>query len=75
MKKITYCRTCDQLTLKQVQAINKKSIDQNLIFLIKEKIKIDKLWNDLIIKKYGWKISINMKEIDQKLKEKYKENY
>ena len=28
MKKITYCRTCDQLTLKQVQAINKKSIDQ-----------------------------------------------
>ena len=28
-----------------------------------------------IIKKYGWKISINMKEIDQKLKEKYKENY
>ena len=50
-------------------------MDQNLIFLIKEKIKIDKLWNDLIIKKYGWKISINMKEIDQKLKEKYKENY
>jgi hypothetical protein len=53
--------------------LNLKSIDQNLIFLIKEKIKIDKLWNDLIIKKYGWKISINMKEIDQKLKEKYKE--
>ena len=50
-------------------------MDQDLIFLIKEKIKIDKLWNDLIIKKYGWKISINMKEIDQKLKEKYKESY
>ncbi len=50
--------------------LNLNSIDQNLIFLIKEKIKIDKLWNDLIIKKYGWKISINMKEIDQKLKEK-----
>ncbi len=55
--------------------LNLNNIDQNLIFLIKEKIKIDKLWNDLIIKKYGWKISINMKEIDQKLKEKYKENY
>ena len=55
--------------------LNLRSIDQNLIFLIKEKIKIDKLWNDLIIKKYGWKISINMKEIDQKLKEKYKESY
>ena len=55
--------------------LNLKSMDQNLIFLIKEKIKIDKLWNDLIIKKYGWKISVNMKEIDQKLKEKYKENY
>ena len=55
--------------------LNQKSIDQNLIFLIKEKIKIDKLWNDLIIKKYGWKISINMNEIDQKIKEKYKENY
>ena len=55
--------------------LNLTNIDQNLIFLIKEKIKIDKLWNDLIIKKYGWKISINMKEIDQKLKDKYKENY
>jgi len=55
--------------------LNLNSVDQNFIFLIKEKIKIDKLWNDLIIKKYGWKISINMKEIDQKLKEKYKENY
>ena len=55
--------------------LNLTNIDQNLIFLIKEKIKIDKLWNDLIIKKYGWKISINMKEIDQKLKEKYKESY
>jgi len=55
--------------------LNLNSVDQNLTHLIKEKIKIDKLWNDLIIKKYGWKISINMKEIDQKLKEKYKESY
>jgi len=55
--------------------LNLNSIDQNLIFLIKEKIEIDMLWNSLIIKKYGWKISINMNEIDQKIKEKYKENY
>ena len=55
--------------------LNLNSVDQNFIFLIKEKIKIDKLWNNLIIKKYGWKISINMKEIDQKLKGKYKESY
>src|SRR6056300_113656 len=38
--------------------LNLNSVDQNLTHLIKEKIKIDKLWNDLIIKKYGWKISI-----------------
>ena len=50
-------------------------IDENLIFLIKEKIKIDYQWNRLIIQKYGWKINVNMKEIDQKLEEKYKGNY
>jgi len=55
--------------------LNTNNIDDNLIFLIKEKIKIDKLWNTLIIKKYGWKTSINMNEINQKLKEKYKEDY
>ena len=55
--------------------LNLTNIDENLILLIKEKIKIDKMWNDLIIQKYGWKISINMNEIDQKLKEKYKKNY
>jgi len=55
--------------------LNLTNIDENLILLIKEKIKIDKMWNDLIIQKYGWKISVNMNEIDQKLKEKYKKNY
>ena len=55
--------------------LNISHIDKNLIFLIKEKIKIDKLWNDLIVKKYGWKINININEINQKLKLKYKENY
>ena len=55
--------------------LNTNNIDDNLIFLIKEKIKIDKLWNTLILKKYGWKTSINMNEIDQKIKEKYKEDF
>ena len=55
--------------------LNLNSVDQNFIFLIKEKIKIDKLWNDLIARKYGWKINININEINQKLKLKYKENY
>jgi len=55
--------------------LNLENIDENLIFLIKEKIKIDKLWNSLIMKKYGWKISVNMKEINKRLKEKYKESY
>ena len=55
--------------------LNVNNLDDNLILLIKEKIKIEKLWNSLIIKKYGWKISINMNEVDQKLKLKYKEGY
>ena len=63
------------LQLSKKLNLNLTSVDENLIFLIKEKIKIDKMWNDLIINKYGWKISVNMNEIDQKLKKKYKENY
>ena len=63
------------LQLSKNLNLNISYIDENLIFLIKEKIKIDKLWNDLIVKKYGWKINININEINQKLKLKYKENY
>ena len=63
------------LQLSKKLNLNLTSVDENLIFLIKEKIKIDKMWNDLMINKYGWKISVNMNEIDQKLKKKYKENY
>ena len=53
--------------------LNLNDLDKNLILLIKEKIKIDKNWNSLIINKYGWKISVNMKEIDEKIKYKDKE--
>ena len=63
------------LQLSKNLNLNTSYINENLIFLIKEKIKIDKLWNDLIVKKYGWKINININEINQKLKIKYKENY
>ena len=63
------------LQLSKNLNLNISYIDENLIFLIKEKIKIDKLWNDLIVRKYGWKINININEINQKLKLKYKENY
>jgi len=63
------------LQLSKNLNLNTSYIDKNLIFLIKEKIKIDKLWNDLIARKYGWKINININEINQKLKLKYKENY
>jgi len=51
--------------------INK--IDQNLLLLIKKKIEIDKLWNNLILQKYNWKISINMNEIDKKISNNYKQ--
>ena len=63
------------LQLSKNLNLNTSYIDKNLIFLIKEKIKIDKLWNDLIARKYGWKINININEINQKLKLKYKGNY
>ena len=48
-------------------------IDQNLLLLIKKKIKTDKSWNNLILKKYSWKISINMNEIDKKISNNYKQ--
>lgn len=41
-----------------------KEIDEEIY----RKILLDYKWNALILKKYGWKISINMDEIDEKLK-------
>ena len=51
--------------------LNEDTINQNLILLIKKKIEVDSLWNNLINRKYGWKININIKEIDMQLKKKY----
>lgn len=55
------------LTLIKNLNIDVNKIDENLAMLIKTKIVTDNLWNKLIIQKYGWKININMKEIDQKI--------
>tara|TARA_B110000503_G_C7095362_1_gene391336 strand:- start:682 stop:1278 length:597 start_codon:yes stop_codon:yes gene_type:complete len=43
-------------------------ISSNTKKKIYNKIKLDYEWNDLIQKKYSWKININMNEIDEKLK-------
>ena len=34
---------------------------------IRKKIQIDYAWNSLISKKYGWKLNININEIDQRI--------
>jgi len=43
------------------------NISNSKKIIIKEKILITTNWNNLIYKKYSWKISINMNEIDQKI--------
>ena len=60
-------------TLIQNLNLNNSNIDKITSNLIKEKIKIDKLWNELVAKKYSWKININMDEINKKILEN-KEN-
>ena len=54
-------------TLIQNLNLNNSNIDKITSNLIKEKIKIDKLWNELVAKKYFWKININMDEINKKI--------
>ena len=62
-------KTIDNLyyTLIQNLNLNNSNIDKITSNLIKEKIKIDKLWNELVAKKYSWKININMDEINKKI--------
>ena len=57
----------DYEILLQKLKIEKNQVEKNLIPLIKEKIKIEKYWNRIILKKYGWKLNINMKEIENKV--------
>ena len=54
-------------TLIQNLNLNNSNIDKITSNIIKEKIKIDKLWNELVAKKYSWKININMDEINKKI--------
>lgn len=44
---------------------NIDNIDKKISNLIKEKIKIDRLWNELVAKKFAWKISVNINEINK----------
>ena len=46
--------------------ISKNTIKSHLEKLLKEKISIELSWNELILKKFFWKININMNEIEQK---------
>ena len=46
---------------------NKQIIDEKFEKIIKEKIFIDRGWNDLINFIYGWKININIEEIKKKI--------
>ena len=55
-----------EILLQQLK-IEKNQLQKNLIPLIKEKIKIEKYWNRIILKKYGWKLNVNMKEIENKV--------
>ena len=57
----------DYNILLQKLKIEKNQVQKNLIPLIKEKIKIEKYWNRIILKKYGWKLNVNMKEIENKV--------
>ena len=47
---------------------NNKSISPEIKKNIYEKILLDYQWNTLVSKKYSWMISVNMSEIDDKLK-------
>lgn len=51
---------------------NKQIIDEKFEKIIKEKIFIDRGWNDLINFIYGWKININIEEIKKKINDEYK---
>ena len=57
----------DYEILLQKLGIEKNQVQKELIPLIKEKIKIEQYWNRIILKKFGWKLNVNMKEIENKV--------
>ena len=76
-KEITINEDYSEILLKNIYSrLNLKSINEFKIYLknydlklsdIKKKIIIDALWNELIIKKYGSKITINESAIKKKI--------
>ena len=76
-KEIKLNEDYSELLLKNIYSrLNLKSINEFEIYLkkydlkisdIKKKVTIDALWNDLIIKKYGSKVTINKSEIKKKI--------
>lgn len=54
--------------------INENEIELSIKKLIKRKILIDIKWKKLINKIYGWKVNINLNEIENKLKEQKIQN-
>ena len=47
--------------------LESSNLDESIENLIKEKIKIDRLWNELIKKKFSWKVNINIDELNKKI--------
>jgi len=76
-KEIKINEDYSELLLKNIYSrLNLKSINEFEIYLkkydlkisdIKKKVTIDALWNDLIIKKYGSKVTINKSAIKKKI--------
>lgn len=54
--------------------IETENLSENLKNKLFDRIKRDLEWNVLISKLYTWKISVNMDEIDQKIKSNFKNN-
>tara|TARA_B110000211_G_scaffold219418_1_gene265151 strand:+ start:88 stop:636 length:549 start_codon:yes stop_codon:yes gene_type:complete len=62
----------EQVNNQMYNSIKKKLTDNGIastkiLNKIKKKNEIDYAWNSLISMKYGWKINININEIDQRL--------
>ena len=51
---------------------NNRSLDEDFKKELFKKVKIEAEWNELVLKKNYWKININIKEIEEKLKENKK---
>ena len=58
----------NQALINFKKKLNDSGIKSKIIYSkIKKKAQIDYAWNILISKKYGWKLNVNINEIEQKL--------